>query len=324
MPGPDPLLQTNQRKMKALLNELTTREGLHPTPVDGVNLARCASNFPRHPVLHEPSICVLASGRKKGYVGSHCITWDEHNYLVLTIPLPFECETVAGNNEPLLGVTIRMETSLISELAVKMDVRRKHEATDMDRCFCATPLDARMCDAIVRLLECLRSPIDAAVLGTGIVREIAYYALCGPEAGALLTMLTRSGPLAQIHAVLNRMHSRYTEPLNVARMAQEIGMSVSAFLHSFKAVTASSPLQYLKSVRLHKARMLILHHGSALRLRQIELAARAHRSSAGSSSAFLAIVQWKSRRAFARVSARLCRKLAGGANTKHNHFSTPV
>jgi AraC-like DNA-binding protein len=261
MPGLDLLLERNQRKMKALLNELTTQEGLHRTAVDGVNLARAASDFPRHPVLYEPSICVLASGRKKGYVGSHCIAWDEHNYLVLSIPLPFECETVAGNSEPLLGVTIRMETSQISELAIKMGVRSAKEATDMDLSIRATPLDARMCDAIVRLLECLRSPADAAVLGPGIVREIAYYALCGPEAGALLTVLTRSGPLAEIHAVLNRMHARYTEPLNVARMAEEIGMSVSAFHHNFKAVTASSPVQYLKSVRLHKARLLILHDG---------------------------------------------------------------
>jgi AraC-like DNA-binding protein len=118
-----------------------------------------------------------------------------------------------------------------------------------------------MSDAIVRLLVCLHAPVDAAVLGRGIVREIAYYALCGPEGGALLTMLTRWGPLAQIHAVLHRMHSRYTEPLNVARMAEETGMSISAFHHNFKAVTGSSPLQYLKSVRLHKARMLILHDG---------------------------------------------------------------
>jgi AraC-like DNA-binding protein len=260
-PEPDLLLRRNQRKMKALLNELATREGLHPTAVDGVTLSRADNGVPRTPVLYEPCICVLASGHKKGYVGSRCIAYDENNYLVLSIPLPFECETTAGNNEPLLGVKIRMEASVISELAIKMDVRRKQAATDMDRCIRATPLDARMCDAIVRLLERLRSPVDAAVLGAGIVREIAYYGLCGPEGGALLAMLTRSGPLAQIHAVLHQMHSRYTEPLNVARMAEENGMSVSSFHHHFKAVTASSPLQYLKSVRLHKARMLIFHDG---------------------------------------------------------------
>jgi AraC-like DNA-binding protein len=320
MPGPDPLLQRNQHKMKALLNELTTREGLHPTAVDGVNLARTASNFPRHPVLYEPSICVLASGRKKGYVGSHCITWDEHNYLVLTIPLPFECETVAGNNEPLLGVTIRMETSLISELAIKMDVRRKQEATDMDRCFRATPLDARMCDAIVRLLECLRSPIEAAVLGPGIVREIAYYALCGPEAGALLTMLTRSGPLAQIHAVLHRMHSRYTEPLNVARMAEEIGMSISAFHHNFKAVTASSPLQYLKSVRLHKARMLILHDGLGAALAADRVGYESASQFSREFKRFFGNRPMEESKRIREIFGAPAAQVVGGANRKHNNF----
>jgi AraC-like DNA-binding protein len=229
--------------------------------VDGVKLARADRDFPRTPVLYEPSIYIIASGRKKGYIGDRRVIYDENNYLVLSVPLPFECETEVGNGEPLLGVSIRMEMSLISELAIKMDVRRRQEMADADACIRATPLDARMSDAIVRLLECLRSPVDAAVLGSGIVREITYHGLCGPQGPTLLAMLDRNGQLAQIHAALHRMHTRYTEPLNVARMAEEIGMSVSAFHHNFKAVTASSPLQYLKSVRLHKARMLIMHDG---------------------------------------------------------------
>jgi AraC-like DNA-binding protein len=257
----DPSLETSRRKTKALLTELTTGEGLRSTIVDGVKLARADRDCPRTPVLYEPKIYVIASGRKKGYIGDRRVIYDENNYLVLSVPLPFECETEVGDGEPLLGVSIRMEMSLISELAIKMDVRRRQETADADGCIRATPLDARMSDAIVRLLECLRSPVDAAVLGSGIVREIAYHGLCGPQGGTLFAMLARSGPMAQIHTVLHRMHASYTEPLNVTRMAEEIGMSVSAFHHNFKAVTASSPLQYLKSVRLHKARMLIMHEG---------------------------------------------------------------
>ena len=257
----DPSLETNRRKMTALLTDLTTGEGLRPTILDGVKLGRADRNVPRTPVLYEPSIYVCASGRKKGYVGDRRVVYDQNNYLVLSVPLPFECETEVGDGEPLLGVSVRMEMSLISELAIKMDVRRKQEAADDEGCIRATPLDARMSDAIVRLLECLRSPVDAAVLGPGIVREIAYHVLCGPQGGTLFAMLGRNGQMAQIHAVLHRMHTKYTEPLNVTRMAEEIGMSVSAFHHNFKAVTASSPLQYLKCVRLHKARMLIMHDG---------------------------------------------------------------
>src|SRR6266404_2212203 len=257
----DPSLEASQRKMKALLTELTTGAGLRPTFVDGVKLARADCNRPRTPVLYEPSIYVMASGRKKGYIGDRRVVYDENNYLVLSVPLPFECETEVGDDGPLLGVSVRMDMSVISELAIKMDVRRRQETTDADGCIRATPLDVRLSDAIVRLLECLRSPVDAAVLGPGIVREIVYHVLCGPQGDTLFGILGRNGQLAQIHAVLHRMHTKYTEPLNVTRMAEEIGMSVSAFHHNFKAVTASSPLQYLKSVRLHKARMLIMHEG---------------------------------------------------------------
>lgn len=97
---------------------------------------------------------------------------------------------------------------------------------------------AALGDAAVRLLECLRSPVDAAVLGPAIKREITSRVLCGPRGEALFAMLGRNGHAAQIHAVLRRMHARYAEPLNVARMAAEVGMSVSALHHHFKAVTA--------------------------------------------------------------------------------------
>ena len=73
----DPSLKTNQRKMKALLTGLTTGEGLRPTIVDGVKLGRADRNFARTPVLYEPSIYVVASGRKKGYIGDRCVIYDE-------------------------------------------------------------------------------------------------------------------------------------------------------------------------------------------------------------------------------------------------------
>src|SRR5260370_39222745 len=159
-PEPDSLLRRNRRKMKALLNELTTREGLHPTAVDGVTLSRADNGVPRTPVLYEPCIVVLASGHKTGYVGSRCFTYDENNYLVLSIPLPFECETAAGNNEPLLGVKIRIETSGNNERAIKKDGRKKQGSAGNDRLHPPTTLDPRMGDAILPLLECLSPPVE--------------------------------------------------------------------------------------------------------------------------------------------------------------------
>ena len=94
------------------------------------------------------------------------------------------------------------------------------------------------------------------------MREIIYRALCGPQGAVLLAMVGRQGQTAQINAALQWMHARYAEPFSVARVAGEVGMSVSAFHHRFKELMASSPVQYLKSVRLHKARALIVNEGA--------------------------------------------------------------
>src|SRR5882724_985513 len=247
--------------MVELLSELTPGEGFHTTILDGVKLRRSDRNETRTPVMYEPSVYIVASGRKRGYVGDRCLVYDPNNYLVLSVPLPFECEAETGNAEPLLGLSIRMEIGVISELAASMDARLTQQSADALACVHATPLDAALGDAAVRLLECLRSPVDAAVLGPAIKREITYRVLCGPRGETLFAMLGRNGHAAQIHAVLRRRHARYAEPLNVARIAAEVGMSVSALHHHFKAVTSASPVQYLKAVRLHKARMLILHDG---------------------------------------------------------------
>jgi AraC-like DNA-binding protein len=255
----DPIVENNRRRMVALLSGLTPREGLHTTILDGVKLRRSDRNEARTPVLYEPSIYIVASGRKKGYVGDRCLVYDPNNYLVLSVPLPFECEAETGDAEPLLGLSVRMEIGVISELAASMDARLTQRSADALACVHATALDAALGDAAVRLLECLRSPVDAAVLGPAIKREITYRVLCGPRGETLFAMLGRNGQAAQIHAVLRRMHARYAEPLNVGRLAAEVGMSISALHHHFKAVTSASPVQYLKALRLHQARMLIRH-----------------------------------------------------------------
>ena len=254
-------LETNRRRMVELLTELTPTEGFHATSLDGVKLRRSDRNEPRTPVLYEPSVYFVASGRKRGYVGERCIVYDANNYLVLSVPLPFECEAEAGNGEPLLGVSVRMDVGTISELAASLDrptaAQRVHEAG----CVYATALDVTLGGAVVRLLECLRCPEEAQILGPAIKREIMYRVLCGPRRETLLAMLGRNGDHTRIHSVLREMHTRFAERLTVTGLAAEFGMSISAIHHQFKEVTSTSPLQYLKAVRLHKARMLILHDG---------------------------------------------------------------
>lgn len=115
--------------------------------------------------------------------------------------------------------------------------------------------------AAERLLDVLEHPLDARILGKQIIREILYHILVGSCGAALLALVSRQTHFSLISRVLRRIETQYTENLSVDQLAAEANMSVSAFHHNFKSVTSTSPLQYLKSYRLHKARMLILHDG---------------------------------------------------------------
>ena len=248
-------LEKNRKRMVELLGELATQEGSRDSLMEGVTLLRVSCSMTRIPVMYEPCIVIVAQGRKRGYLGDLRFVYDARHYLTLTVPLPFECETQTAEDGPFLGMAIRIDLAVLGELMMKMNRAERPAAAESS--VTATPMDVALSDAAVRMLEAMRSPMDAAVLGPQVVREIIYRVLCGQRGGALQSLLETDGTRMQMHRILHRMHSEYARRLEVARLAQQAGMSVSALHHHFKALTATSPLQYLKTVRLHKARMLM-------------------------------------------------------------------
>ena len=109
--------------------------------------------------------------------------------------------------------------------------------------------------------ECLKNPLDSRILGNQIVREIFYRVLCGEQGGTLRALAARHSHFGQVAKVLRRIHSEYDTKLDIESLASEANMSISTFHHNFKAVTAASPLQYLNSIRIHKARMMMVQDG---------------------------------------------------------------
>lgn len=252
-------LKTNSA-LAELINKLATSEGYSDSLLKSVFFMKSSKPLPRQPVIYDPSIVIIAQGQKRGYVGEHSFIYDANNYLVLSVPLPFECQTIASAEKPLLGMSVRVEASVIAELLLEMD-DKSQGGGDVLQGFTATPLDETLLDAAERLLRALSSPSDARILGPQIVREITYRVLCGEQADALKALVTRRSKFAQIAKTLRRIHAEYATKLDVESLADEADMSVSAFHHNFKIVTSSAPLQYIKSVRLHKARMLMVHEG---------------------------------------------------------------
>src|SRR5215469_5835540 len=257
-PAIAPAAATQARTVE-LLMQITQRDGVHATPVEGVRLFRGSESHPRRPVMYEPSIFIVCQGRKRGFLGDQVFVYDAQQYLVLSVPMPFECETEASPEEPILAISIRVDLTTVAELLMALDDPRR--AVSEPSGIYATPLDATLSNAVLRLLEALAQPYEARILGPSIVREICYRVLMGEQGDAIRAALTHQHHFGRIAKALRRIHTDYRGDLDVETLASEAGMSLAVFHAHFKAVTSTSPMQYVKTTRLHHARLLITHDG---------------------------------------------------------------
>lgn len=240
-------LKIHENKLSTLLPDIRLLYGTQPGT--------------RTPVMYQPGIVILFSGHKTGYINDRVFRYDANEYLLLTVPLPFECETFATPEVPLAGIRVNVDILQLQELLMDIGEDEHFQpAMAASGINSATLSDEILC-AVERLLDVMERPLDARILGRQIVREILYHVLTGPRGGALLALVSRQTHFSLISRVLKRIESQYTENLSVDQLAAEANMSVSAFHHNFKSVTSTSPLQYLKSYRLHRARMLMIHDG---------------------------------------------------------------
>ncbi|SIO96668.1 AraC family transcriptional regulator [Vibrio spartinae] len=246
-----------QSEMASLICQLAPHEGYTRTLLDGVRLMRANEALGRTPVLYEPSIVIVCQGHKRGYLAGRVYHYDPLHYLVLSVPLPFSSETDASPAEPLLAVSIRLDMTSVADLVMTVE-HHSRTASDTPVGIVSTPLDGTLADTTVRLLKVLFSPLEAQVLGPGIVRELIFRVLLGEQGGAIRAALACLGNFGRIARALQRIHLDYALSLDVASLALEAGLSVPAFHANFKAVAGTSPIQYIKSVRLHQARLMMI------------------------------------------------------------------
>ena len=229
--------------------------------IPGVKVFKGINYMPRQPVLYDPGICILLQGKKSVSLGGVQFAYDADNYLVVSINVPLEAEIFASPEEPVIGMVVDIDLPILHELiAITGPHYGVSESSRLGDPKAVEPakMDPYMRNAIERMAGCLKSTVEAQALGTGIVREVMYRALCGPQSSALYALANHSGPFSRIAHVLRIIQTKYAEKLDVEYLAGEARMGASAFHQSFKEVTSESPMQYLKKVRLTKARDLIM------------------------------------------------------------------
>ncbi len=241
----------------ALASSLSPFEGVNSTLVEDVTVLRVSQPVPRVPVLYEPCIVFVVQGTKRGFVGSQRFVYDAKTVLVMSAPIPFECITETSNNGPLIAVYLRIRREIVADLMASIEQTSFLSKPPL-HAIESTELDRELADALTRLLRSLRSPDDARVLGKQLIREITYRVLMGKNGNSLRATVNCGGHFSQLCHALQRIHNEYHQPLEVADLARESGMSASIFHLHFKKMTSTSPVQYIKAVRLHNARSLML------------------------------------------------------------------
>lgn len=249
--------------MIELLLELSSGEGFSLSRLPAVQLLRLSGYNESTPMIYEPCIFIMAQGRKVGRFGDREHIYDPNHYLTLTLPVPFECETFGSPGKPALGFAVNVTPSMVTELLLEM-ARPQPASARAPLVMESTPLDEDLASASVRLLECLRSEERARILGPALVREVIYLVLHREPAANLHALAATHAQSARIMTVINRLHVEYARPFDVEALAREAGMSVSGFHAHFKAMTTSSPVQYIKAIRIHRARVLMVNAGSSV------------------------------------------------------------
>ena len=236
-------------------------EGLAETPVPGVKMFRIDSRTPREPCVYEPCIVVILQGEKRGYFGTHAFQYGAATYTVFSVLIPMEAEIIsASSDKPFLGLALSIDPAAIAELQMRIG-DAPIPAPKAAGSIAVSPVDAAMSNALNRLVDTFDHEPDAKVLGPMIVQEIFYRVLSEHRSIVLNAAASRHSHYHRICQLLRQIQDDCSVNYSTADMANIANMSKTSLHESFKSITAMTPLQYVKSIRLHQARLLMMGEG---------------------------------------------------------------
>ena len=225
--------------------------------IPGFFLARLSKPTESRAIFN-PAFCFVIQGSKRVFLGEEVFQYDPGNYLIYTVDLPlvFKVEE-ASVEKPYLGFSLNLEPGLVA--SVMMDAGIKSKKSDASvKAISVNAINPDLLDAVVRLLRLLETPNDLKVLAPLIIKEIVYRLLQEGQGTRLSHLTTSARENHSISKAIGHLRENYDQQLRIEDIAREIGMSISGFHHHFKSVTAMSPLQFQKQIRLQEARRLML------------------------------------------------------------------
>jgi AraC-like DNA-binding protein len=268
-----------QQELSARVARLTPSDGSHQSALRSLMLTRGSAPTVCMPTVYQPCLAIVVQGRKRALLNDEVFHYDALNYLVVSVTLPAMGQVLEASPEhPHLSLRLNLDLEQIARLVLELGDRGPLPST-ADRGLFVARLDEPLLDAVLRMVKLLDTPEDIAVLGPVVEREIYYRILRGELGSRLVDLAQSEGGNHRIVRAIEWLKQRYAAPLRIEELAEAVHMSPSALHHRFKAVTAMSPLQYQKQLRLHEARRMMFSDG-------LESATAAHRVGYESASQF--------------------------------------
>ena len=238
-------------------HKLLKDDGLHDTFLNDVKLFKTTTYTPKGPLIYDLCLVLVLQGEKIGYLPNATLHYDSNNYLVIPTTLPFECETVASVDKPFVCMLISIDKKVMYELIDSLSKQEPKECKNCDLGVFSDRVTPQIEDITLRLLKILESKEDSKILGTQVLRELFYRIAIGENAHFLRKMFLNTNNEAKISRALKSIHDNFSNHLDIPTLAREEEMSVSSFHTHFKKITSHTPLQYIKKIRLNKAKDFI-------------------------------------------------------------------
>ncbi len=250
-----PLMTNRLKELRALAAQAENRRTETGIP----RVAMVQGKIPEHllAAVYEPMINLILQGSKSMTIADRTLRYDPATYFVMSIELPAVGQVhPSAQGEPYLAVSLTLDPTVLTTLLADLPKPGGHY--DKNAGFSVAPVTPDLMDAWVRLLRLMNRPEDIAVLAPAYEREILYRVLQGPHGWMLRDIAAPDSAMARVSLAIQYIRRDFAKSIRVEALAQHAAMSVSAFHRHFKAVTALSPLQYQKRVRLLQARTLMV------------------------------------------------------------------
>ncbi|MCP3807838.1 AraC family transcriptional regulator [Paenibacillus sp. Lou8.1] len=247
-----------QAELARLIERFSHQDGVLTTAIPSLHFVRSSNTtVPIHQV-HEPALCIVAQGRKVVMLAEESYHYGTSDYLVVSVDLPISGQVIQASAEaPYLCLRLNFNPHQVLDL-IKESALPTSPMPDSRRGLYVSQTNSLLLDAVIRLVHLLENPQDVPVLAPLVIREILYRILQGNQGESLKQLVMTGSHSNRIAEVIKRIKQDYDKPLRIEELSKLANMSPSSLHRHFKEVTAMSPMQYQKQLRLQESRRLLL------------------------------------------------------------------